>query len=153
MKVIIAGSRPPQGYSQEEFEEILKDELTLVISAWEAGHGQITHIVEGGARGVDQMAKHFASVLEVPFTEAPADWDRYGNAAGHRRNEEMAALPEVGGLITLWNGTSPGTRGMIEIARAKGIPTLIWIYNEQNLFPVRDLPVRDLCLRRLPALR
>lgn len=46
--------------------------------------------------------------------------DKYGNAAGPMRNEEMAKYAD--GLIVFWNGKSSGTKNMIECAKRQGLP-------------------------------
>jgi hypothetical protein len=55
----------------------------------------------------------------------PADWQRYGRAAGHRRNAEMIVLGADGCLVFL-RGASHGTTATMHAARAAGIP--IWLH-------------------------
>jgi hypothetical protein len=61
--------------------------------------------------------------MNIPCFRFPADWDRYGKAAGYIRNETMAANAEA--LIALWDGRSPGTKHMIDIARKKGLKVYV----------------------------
>ena len=44
----------------------------------------------------------------------PADWDKYGKAAGFIRNEQMAQNADA--LVVFWDGKSRGTKNMIELA-------------------------------------
>ena len=53
-----------------------------------------------------------------------ANWDRYGSRAGVIRNYEMArAGADL--CIACWDGTSTGTKNMIDQARKYGIPVEI----------------------------
>lgn len=73
-------------------------------------------IVHGAARGADRIADEEARRLGV-FTEAhPAEWDRFGKAAGHIRNEHMASLGAAK-VEAFWDGESRGTWSMIEAAK------------------------------------
>ena len=49
----------------------------------------------------------------------------YGKRAGVRRNEEMADMADA--LIAIWDGSSPGTKHMIEVARRRGLK--IYVHN------------------------
>ena len=49
----------------------------------------------------------------------PADWDRYGKAAGPMRNEKMAQNADA--LILFWNGTTPGSASMLRLADKYGL--------------------------------
>lgn len=84
-------------------------------------------IVEGCARGADTMAESWAYWYEVPIIHHPADWDRYGKAAGSIRNREM--LNEGPVLVVAFHknlNKSRGTRHMVEIARAAGVPIRLY---------------------------
>lgn len=82
-------------------------------------------VVHGGARGADTLASEIARGWGWAVECHPAGWNRYGRAAGPRRNAEMVKL---GADICLAFpiGPSPGTRGCIDLARAAGIPVRIY---------------------------
>lgn len=76
-------------------------------------------VLSGTARGADQLGERWAEDNGLPVERYPADWDRYGRSAGYRRNALMAFLAD--GLVALWDGRSPGTRSMIELATRRGL--------------------------------
>lgn len=115
MRVIVAGSRGVTG--EAVVLQALRDAyLILGINP--------TTVVSGAARGVDSLGEAIARKHGLKIARRPADWNRYGNAAGYRRNKEMAA--EADALVAVWDGASPGTRHMIAIAQAAGLPT--WVH-------------------------
>ena len=85
-------------------------------------------IIEGGAMGTDAMAKKFAQYYRVEIVEITADWEKYGRAAGPKRNDAMTKYTaEHGGrALFFWDGKSKGTANCIKIARKKGIPLRVW---------------------------
>lgn len=46
-------------------------------------------LIEGEARGADQLAREWAVRRGVPVERFPADWEQYGKAAGAIRNKQM----------------------------------------------------------------
>lgn len=98
MKVIIAG---PRFVNNPQF----------VAAAIAASKFIITEVVSGHARGVDQLGEDWAREHGVHYTLFPADWNKYGKAAGPRRNEQMAKYADA--LIAVWDGQSRGTGHMI----------------------------------------
>jgi len=110
MRVIVAGSRSIAEYA-------------LVERAVRESGFQVTEVFSGGARGVDQLGEAWARRNGVPVRRFPADWERYGKQAGYLRNEEMADRAEA--LIAVWDGRSPGTGQMIEIAKRKGLKVFV----------------------------
>jgi hypothetical protein len=77
-------------------------------------------VVEGGARGADQIAREEARALGIHVATVPALWDQHGRSAGYRRNEAIARLrPDRAFAYPL--GESRGTRNMISICEASGI--------------------------------
>jgi len=74
-----------------------------------------TEILSGGAKGTDAMAKEYAYERAIPFSEWHPDWSRYGKQAGPRRNVEMSNNADA--LIAFWDGKSPGTKSIIDIAK------------------------------------
>lgn len=76
-------------------------------------------IIEGGAKGVDRMAYYYAKDNDIPVKVFPANWNKYGRAAGPIRNEEMAKHGTH--LLAFWDGKSRGTKNMIEMAKKHGL--------------------------------
>lgn len=110
MKTIIAGSR-----------EIT--DFNLVEDAVKQSGFELTEVVSGTARGVDRLGEQWAEKHGVPVKRFPADWDKYGKAAGHIRNAEMADYANA--LVALWDGQSRGTKNMINTARKKGLTVYV----------------------------
>ena len=46
-------------------------------------------IIHGGAKGADSIAGNLATYLNMKVIKYPADWDKYGKAAGVLRNQQM----------------------------------------------------------------
>lgn len=82
-------------------------------------------IVHGDAPGTDVIAGEWTRLpwkraIEEPH---PADWDKYGKAAGPRRNQEMVDLgAEL--CLAFPLGESRGTRDCMRRAEAAGIPVI-----------------------------
>lgn len=91
----------------------------------------ITEVICGTARGADRAGATWANEMCVRVTEFPADWKKYGKAAGFLRNQEMATYGEC--LIAIWDGESRGTKDMIERAKKKGIPVYIYMVKQQEV--------------------
>lgn len=92
--------------------------------------GIALEIVEGGAPGADWLVGKLARQREITLHEFPADWDRWGKPAGHRRNRQMLdyllSRREAGATVgvTAFPG-GPGTAGMVRIARAAGVRVVL----------------------------
>lgn len=74
----------------------------------------------GAARGVDTLGELWAIRHGIPVHKFPADWGRFGQAAGLYRNSEMASYADA--AIILWDGESRGTLDMIDRMRRRGKP-------------------------------
>jgi len=74
----------------------------------------ITEVHQGGARGVDTMARTWAERKGIPCFEYRAEWNEHGKRAGPIRNCRMllTARPDV--VIAFPGGS--GTRHMMKIA-------------------------------------
>lgn len=81
--------------------------------------------MSGCARGVDTLGELWAIEHSIPIHKFPADWARFGRAAGKYRNSEMAAYAD--GAIVLWDGDSRGTLDMIDRMRRAGKPVEVWM--------------------------
>lgn len=102
MKIVIAGSR--------SITDITALQFAIDRSAF-----PISEVVSGCARGVDTLGEQWASSEGVLVSHWPANWGRFGRAAGHYRNSEMASYAD--GAIVLWDGDSRGTLDMIDKMR------------------------------------
>lgn len=78
----------------------------------------ITLLINGGARGADQLAALWGMNKPVPVLTLCADWEKYGKAAGHIRNSGL--LKYEPDLIVAFRG-GRGTSNMVSQARDKGI--------------------------------
>lgn len=107
-RVVIAGSR---GFSDYAMLARTCDGLLRIRPGFV--------VISGGARGADRLGERYAAERGLECVVMPADWDAHGKAAGHVRNAAMADLADA--LIAFWDGVSRGTKGMIEIAREKGL--------------------------------
>lgn len=107
MKAIIAGTRTFNNY----------DYLKTIINLKVEERPQITEIVSGGAKGADALGERFAAEHKIPLKIFPADWNRFGKAAGPLRNEQMALYADM--LIAFWDYESQGTFHMIKTMHEK----------------------------------
>lgn len=90
-------------------------------------------IVHGQARGADRIAGQEAAKLGFIVEPHPAKWEEHGSdcscppgkpvckVAGPRRNRLMASLG-ADLCIAFWDGMSTGTKDMVNVAKAHGIP-------------------------------
>ena len=71
---------------------------------------QFDVLIQGGARGVDRIAKEWAlSTKKIELVKTyKANWKKYGKYAGLKRNTDMVADCDFG--IVIWDGYSKGTK-------------------------------------------
>jgi hypothetical protein len=84
-------------------------------------------VITGGARGVDEMAAHWAERRGITSEVYPADWKAHGRAAGPIRNARMIkeGSPD---LVVAFRG-SRGTLDCIRQARQAGIEVILVGWN------------------------
>lgn len=91
-----------------------------------------TTVVHGAASGADSIAGEEAKDLGFKVVEFPAEWAKYGRAAGPKRNSAMLAYIEnsVGISIVLAFhhniSESRGTADTVRKAKAGGIKTIVF---------------------------
>ena len=110
--VIIAGSRHYADYSQ------LRDVCDNLLADKCQTHRIV--IVSGGAQGADSLGENYARERGYALKRYPAQWDKYGRAAGPIRNAEMARNADA--LVLFWNGKSRGSLNMKQEAEKIGLP-------------------------------
>ena len=86
-------------------------------------------IVEGECPygGADECARRAANECEVPHAGYPAQWKKYGKAAGPKRNQQMIdeEKPEICIAFHSDIENSKGTKDMITRAKDQGIETYV----------------------------
>lgn len=91
----------------------------------------ITEIIHGAARGADTCAAEWAMNRSTSIGEAmgirafPADWEKYGKAAGPIRNKQMLDEGKPDLVIAFLAKDSRGTKNMVDQANAAGVPVKI----------------------------
>lgn len=115
-RIVVAGSRHFLDYDLmcRELDKLFSESIEFV--------GREIKIVSGMADGADTLAIRYADEHKLTKILFPANWKRYPRIAGFLRNEDMLSVATH--LVVFWDGKSNGTRHIIEIAKAKGIP--IW---------------------------
>ena len=108
MRVLVCGSRKWTDYAV--IERRMK-----ALPPW-------TVIIEGEARGVDKAARLIAKHLGLEVVPFPADWDKYGKAAGPIRNQQMLDEGKPDLVLAYPMPGSVGTQDMIARAKKAGIP-------------------------------
>ena len=119
MKVIVAGGR--------DFTDIVTMQKTIKLLVLAGYLNDEVELICGMARGADTTGYIlWTQCFKLPVHKFPAEWDKYGKSAGYKRNAEM--LKHADAVVAFWDGQSRGTANMIQISRAKGIPTFVVQY-------------------------
>ena len=84
----------------------------------------VTEIVSGGAAGIDTLAAEYARSKGIKLTEFLPDYKRYKRAAPLKRNQLIAEYADC--ALAFWDGSSRGTRHVIEYAKRIGKPLRIF---------------------------
>lgn len=116
MKVLISGSRTITDF--EVVAKVIKDSPFT-----------ITQILHGGANGVDILAGKWARRVGIPVRIFIPEWKKLGKKAGIFRNQQM--VKEADGVIAIWDGSSKGTKSVIDYSRKCGKP--LYIYQSESI--------------------
>ena len=122
-RIVVAGCRDylDTRHVEREMKKIVKKLTGCDYSA-------DVEIVEGGARGVDTIARNVAEKHKWKCCEFKAQWCLYGRRAGPTRNAKMARYAsesEFPCLLAFWDMQSRGTGNMIRVARKNGLDVTI----------------------------
>ncbi len=112
MKLLIVGSRT-----------ILAFDLSRHIPA------KTELIISGGAKGIDQLAERYADQHKISKLILYPQYSRYGKAAPIKRNEAMVALADA--VLVIWDGTSKGSKYIIEYTKKKNKPITVIVPNNR----------------------
>ena len=121
-KVIIAGSRGFSNY------KLLREQCNKFLREKRKTSNII--IVSGHARGADTLGEKYAQDEGFALEIYPAQWKKLGKQAGYRRNEQMAEVADA--LIAFWDGSSKGTKHMIDIMNEKNLLVRVVEYEATN---------------------
>jgi predicted Rossmann-fold nucleotide-binding protein len=112
LRILVCGGR---GYQD-------KETVWRTLDRLHAERG-IAAIIHGAATGADLLAAEWAwergKTAGVLACSYPADWQKYGRAAGPIRNTEMLLKSRPDGVVAFPGG--PGTRDCIRRAEAAGL--------------------------------
>lgn len=133
MKICISGPRDYFNYD-------------VLCEAIKASGFEITEVVSGGAKGVDQMGERWAKENGLKCTIFEAEWDnfdlpgciikervfggkrsKYNAGAGFYRNRKMAEYMDAAIVIAL---NTPGSTDMIKAGKEAGKP--VFDYDPEN---------------------
>jgi hypothetical protein len=133
MHVIVAGSRTVDDYDYvaRSLNNVLGDEPDVQIV-----------IISGTAKGADSMGAKWANLTAgISLVEMPAQWDKYGKAAGYRRNQDMATIASH--VIVFWDGKSRGAKHMIDIAKKLELPCRVLPAHDPELQARAEQALQD----------
>ena len=117
MKIGVVGSR-----SFTDFWRMVNELDKLDLSVTDV-------IVSGGCpKGADYLAERYARYRKHPVKIFPADWNKYGKAAGLKRNLEIIDYCDM--VVVFWDGISRGSAHVISNCMAKGKPVNIIFFSE-----------------------
>lgn len=114
-RVAVAGCRHYEDYCEA------KEYIDFCISEIRKKYTLI--IVSGGCRGADSLGERYAAENGFETEIYPADWEKYGRAAGPKRNKKIAEISDY--IICFWDGKSRGTKSLLSFAEKAGKPVKI----------------------------
>ena len=114
MRVIIAGSRGISDYQ-------------VVKKVIESSGFDITEVVSGACKGVDKLGERWAEENGIEIKRFYADWS-IGKSAGPIRNQLMTQYADA--LIAVWDGSSRGTKDVIDKAKKEGLEVRVFLPQE-----------------------
>lgn len=114
MRVLICGDR---GWTNAQ---LIHDKLNELAQ----GHlDKIDCVIDGMAHGADHLGYVVAAQLGIATRRFPANWNKYGRAAGPIRNQQMLDEGQPDLVLAFHNDltNSKGTKDMVNRARKAGV--------------------------------
>ena len=90
----------------------------------------VSEIVSGGAKGIDLLAKNYASRKGIAYTEFLPNYKLYGRGAPIKRNEEIARYADK--CIAFWDGSSKGTEYTVNFFKKLEKQVTVIIFPQKN---------------------
>lgn len=117
MKVLVCGSR--------YFDQ--RGRLFDILDRFRKLHPTM-EVIEGEAPGADTYARQWAEERGIVVHKFPADWAKYGKAAGPIRNKQMLEAGAEMVIAFPMSEMGRGTGNMVRQAQAAKIPVQIVPY-------------------------
>ena len=124
IKLLVCGGRDfnDQRYVSQKLDQVCQER------GWWGEYGPISSpvplcLIHGGARGADMCADYWGTADYLVIQVFPANWDKYGKAAGYIRNKEM--LDQHPDLVVAFPG-GKGTAMMVDIATKAGVEVVVF---------------------------
>ena len=114
-RVAVAGCRNYENY--EEAKEYIDFSISEIRKKY------TLFFVSGGCRGADSLGERYAAENGFETEIYPAVWEKYGRAAGPKRNKKIAEISDY--IICFWDGKSKGTKSLLSFAEKAGKPVKI----------------------------
>jgi homoserine dehydrogenase len=95
---------------------------------------QIGTIIEGEANGADKMGRVWAEKNDKRVEPYPANWEKFGKAAGPIRNKQMLDEGKPDMVIAFHDDleNSRGTKNMVEQSRKRGITVVTVNHSKEH---------------------
>lgn len=115
MKIVVGGCRDFFDYStvSAHLDALLKTHDPNDTVTFLSGH----------CSGVDQLTEQYARERGYSLLLFPAEWKRYGRAAGPMCNQAMVEKSDQ--VVAFWDGKSRGTKSLIQYAQKLQKPLVI----------------------------
>jgi hypothetical protein len=114
-RVIIAGSSGFDDYT------LFENKCNHFLSEKIKTHNII--ILSGTSYRISSIINWYSyehNLITIPFD---AEWGKYGQCAGNISNEKMINCADA--VIAFWDGKSKFTKNLIDMAKSKGLPTVV----------------------------
>lgn len=112
MRVLVCGGR--------DFND--SDFIHNQLCDLNAERGPFSVVIHGYAAGADHEANNWAQMMGLKIAGYRAEWQRYGNSAGPRRNQRMLDEGKPDLVVAFPGGR--GTADMVRRAKAAQIEVL-----------------------------
>lgn len=124
-RIIICGGRHFKDYDRLEST---MNEVMSKIAPWR----DVIEIVSGHCEGADQLGELYAKNHNLPCKVFPAQWKKFGKAAGPIRNSEMvkyASEAEMPVVVAFRSPRTKGTNDTVKKATKQGFKVFVVDYD------------------------
>ncbi len=124
-RIIICGGRHFKDYDRLEST---MNEVMSKIAPWR----DVIEIVSGHCEGADQLGELYAKKHDLLCKVFPAQWKKYGKAAGPIRNSEMvkyASEAEMSVVVAFRSPRTKGTNDTVKKATKQGFKVFVIDYD------------------------